>query len=196
MKNVLNALAAFAVLFGTLLLPGRALAQLQLNLTGNHLSSAESGARFSSGLWGGGAALRYFVSPRFALGVNGRYFTRSQTYTLDGGAIVSIKAAIIATTGQAEYFFTTAALRLYVGVEAGLYRTSSTFDVVTPITNPRTDKLSTNDFSAAPKIGLQYALTPAFGLNVDAAYQFIFNSGYTNKNLLLGAGVFYTFGRR
>ena len=160
MKNLLKLSTTLALFMCILFLPKKAQAQFQVNLMGSHLSSAESGSSFNSGLWGGGATLRYFISPQLAVGVNGRYFTRD------------------------------------VGVETGLYQ--STFEV--HLTNSATmsdlGKYVGNNFGVGPKVGLQYGIGPSFGVSIDASYNFIFDNSNTSKTILLGAGIFYTFGRK
>ena len=190
MRSKFTRTVSFALIVGAFLLSGHLKAQVQLNLTGNHFSPIESGSKFSDGFWGGGATLRYFISPKFAVGLNGRYFTRSESTAFNGGT-ASVKAAVVIVTGQAEYFFTESALRPYVGLESGLYHSSLSVDVPGLIS----DSESFNDFGVAPKVGLQYLISPGFGLNVDAGYHLIFSDGETSKSLLLGAGVFFTFGQ-
>lgn len=99
-------------------------------------------------------------------------------------------------TGQAEYFFTESALRPYVGVEAGLYSATAKFEIKVPSQDPVSESATVNSFGVAPKVGLQYAITPAIGVNLDAGYHVVFNDGETGKLLVLGAGVFFTFGQK
>jgi outer membrane protein W len=98
-------------------------------------------------------------------------------------------------TGQAEYFFSESALRPYAGIEAGLYRAAATVEITA---GSGTFKASDSDsqFGLAPKVGLQYALSPMLGVNADAGYHIIFGNGETGKSLLLGAGVYLVFGQR
>ncbi len=199
MINISKVAASLLFIVSAILLPGRAQAQFQINLTGNYLGSTEKGSSFSDGLWGGGATFRYFVNPNVAVGLNGRYFTKNESASFNGGTGISgsVKASadLILVTGQAEYFFSESALRPYVVLEAGLYRTTAKVEITNGYQSINSSN-SANNFGLAPKVGLQYAITSQFGVNVDAAYHIIFADGDTGKVLLLGAGVFFTFGQR
>lgn len=201
MKNTNKVATSLLFVVSTLLLSGQAKAQFQANVTGNYLAPTESGSSFSDGIWGGGVTLRYFLSPNLAVGLNGRYFTtkNSASFDLGSGAGIggSVKASanLLMVTGQAEYFFSTSALRPYVGLEAGLYRAAVSAEISDGY---QTLKLSDSgsNFGIAPKVGLQYAISPAFGVNADAGYHIVFNDGETGKSLLLGAGVYFMFGQK
>ncbi|UHG89796.1 outer membrane beta-barrel protein [Spirosoma oryzicola] len=201
MKSSFKVTTYLFLVVGALLFSSKAQAQFQANLMGNYLALTESGSSFSDGLWGGGATLRYFIKPNLAVGLNGRYFTTSNSanFAIDPGAGVngSVKASgnILMVTGQAEYFFSTSALRPYVGLEAGLYRAAATFEITNGYQTFKASN-SANNFGTAPKVGLQYALSPSLGLNADAGYHLIFGDGETGKWLLLGAGVYFTFGQK
>ncbi|MFD2572630.1 OmpW family outer membrane protein [Spirosoma soli] len=203
MINTIKVTASLLVVMVALLLPGGAKAQFQVNVTGNYLGPAESGSSFSDGPWGGGVTLRYFVSPNLAVGLNGRYFSSNGSANFDFGsgagigASGSVKASanLLAVTGQAEYFFSESALRPYVGIEAGLYRAAGTVEISDGFNTIKASE-SANNFGVAPKVGLQYAISPAFGVNADAGYHIVFSDGDTSKFLLLGAGVYFTFGQR
>ncbi|NEU69545.1 porin family protein [Spirosoma agri] len=170
-------------------------------MNGNYAASTSAGSSFSDGQWGGGATLRYYVKPNLAIGLNGRYFMKDYASSVNvyptPGSAISIKAStnLLMVTGQAEYFFSESALRPYVGVEAGLYRTAATLEISNGYNSEKASDNASN-FGVAPKVGLQYALSPAIGINVDAGYHIVFDDGETGKLLLLGAGVFFTFGQR
>lgn len=201
MKSTSKAILSTVLLVSTLLLSGHAQAQFQANVTGNYLAPTKSGSSFSDGLWGGGLTLRYFLSPNLAVGLNGRYFTTNKSASIDFnpgagvGGSVKASANLLMVTGQAEYFFSQSALRPYVGVEAGLYRAAATVEITDGYQALKSSDSASN-FGVAPKVGLQYALSPAFGVNADAGYHVIFSDGETGKLLLLGAGVYFRFGQR
>lgn len=198
MINTRKVTASLFLIVCALLLSSQVKAQFQVNVNGNYLAPTESGSSFSDGLWGGGVTLRYFVSPKLAVGLNGRYFTTNNSVNFDPGigGSGSFKASgnIIMVTGQAEYFFSESALRPYVGLEAGLYRAAATVEISSGAQTYKASD-SASDFGVAPKVGLQYAISPAFGLNADAGYHLIFSDGSTGKSLLLGAGIFFLFGQ-
>ena len=197
MINTRKVTASLLLIVCAFLLSSQAQAQFQMNVNGNYLVPTESGSSFSDGLWGGGLTLRYFVSPKLAVGLNGRYFTKSNSVNFDpgiGGGLIKASLNILMVTGQAEYFFTESALRPYVGVEAGLYRAGSTVEITSGAQTLKSSDSDSN-FGVAPKVGLQYAISPAFGVNADAGYHLIFGNGGTGKWLLLGAGVYFRFGQ-
>ncbi|GAB4044936.1 OmpW family outer membrane protein [Spirosoma jeollabukense] len=197
MINTFKVTVSLFLLLSALLLSSQAQAQFQVNVNGNYLAPTESGSSFSDGLWGGGVTLRYFVSPKLAVGLNGRYFTKTNSASFDpgtGGGLVKASLNILMVTGQAEYFFSESALRPYVGVEAGLYRAGASLEISSGAQGLKSSDSDSN-FGVAPKVGLQYAISPAFGLNADAGYHLIFGDGSTGKWLLLGAGVYFRFGQ-
>ncbi|MCK8490423.1 porin family protein [Spirosoma sp. RP8] len=201
MKSSFKVTTFLFLVVGALLFSSKAQAQFQANLMGNYLAPTESGSSFSDGYWGGGATLRYFVKPNLAVGLNGRYFSQSNSanFAFDPGAGLSGSAKasfnFLIVTGQAEYFFSTSALRPYVGLEAGLYRAAGTVEISNGYQTFK-ESASSADFGVAPKVGLQYALSPSLGLNADAGYHLIFGDGEIGKWLLLGAGVYFTFGQK
>lgn len=132
MINIIKLTVSLFLLVGALLLSIQVKAQFQVNVNGNYLAPTESGSSFSDGLWGGGVTLRYFVSTKLAVGLNGRYFMKSNSANFDpgiSGGLVKASLNILMVTGQAEYFFSESALRPYVGVEAGLYRAGATVEI-------------------------------------------------------------------
>ncbi|GAB3790686.1 hypothetical protein GCM10028818_61150 [Spirosoma horti] len=201
MKSITKIITSLVLVVSALLLSGQAKAQFQANVTGNYLAPTESGSSFSDGVWGGGVTLRYFLSPNLAVGVNGRYFTTKNSASFDlgpgPGVVGSAKASanLLMVTGQAEYFFSTSALRPYVGVEAGLYRAAARAEISNGYQTLKFSDSNSN-FGVAPKVGLQYAISPAFGVNADAGYHIVFSDGETGKSLLLGAGVYFMFSQR
>ncbi len=201
MKNTVKVIVSSILVVSALFLSSQAQAQFQANVNANYLAPAESGSSFSDGLWGGGVTLRYFLNPNVAVGLNGRYFTTNSSASIDfdpgAGVGGSVKASVnlLMVTGQAEYFFSASALRPYVGVEAGLYRSDATVEIND---GNQTFKLADSGsyFGVAPKVGLQYAVSPAFGINADAGYHIVFSDGEAGKSLLLGAGVYFMFGQK
>jgi outer membrane protein W len=161
----------------------QASAQIQLGFSGNHYSSTENGAKFSDGLWGGGVTVRYFVQPKVALGLNARYFTRSES---------GISATFIPVTAQLDYFFTEGTVRPYVGLEGGAYVSRAKIDFA-----GYQQSASKTYLGAAPKVGLQFMFSQTVGLDVNAGYHLVFvpkGEGGTSKDLMLGAGLVFNLG--
>ncbi len=172
---------ALVVLTG--LLATKANAQIQLGLSGNHFSGTENGAKFSDGYWGGGVTGRYFIVPKFAVGLNGRYFARSES---------GLTINLIPITGQAEFFFTEGKVRPYVGAETGVYIVKAKVSA-----GGFNGSSSESFFGAAPKAGIQFMFTDKIGLDLNAGYHLIFpkeDGDETDKTLILGAGLVFNLG--
>ncbi|RYC72131.1 OmpW family outer membrane protein [Spirosoma sordidisoli] len=199
MKKYVRIVAALVLLLGCWLVPGRAQAQIQLNLTGNYLAPVESGSSFSNGSWGGGVTGRYFLNRNLAVGLNARYFSQRESASSSSGGITATATASVnrlQVTAQGEYFFNEVvpSLRPYAGLEAGMYRTAYKIDLTTNAGSLGSVSDNFTNFGFAPKAGVQYALTPALGVNVDAGLHLIFGEGTTSTALLLGLGVYYNLG--
>lgn len=172
---------------GLLLATFTANAQIQVGLGANYSTSVEKGSQLSDGIWGGSATVRYFLSPKVAVGLNARYFTKSESEA----GIGKISASSLIATPQIEYFFSEGSLRPYVGLEAGIYHDTFKYD----ISGYGSDSQSQTNFGGAPKLGLQYMFTPAIGIDVNAGYHYIFYKGGGDGGLLLGAGVVFNLGQ-
>ncbi|MBC7893557.1 MAG: outer membrane beta-barrel protein [Sphingobacteriaceae bacterium] len=182
--NIILKRAALALVVLAVLLSTNANAQIQLGLSGAHFSPTENGAKFSDGYWGGGVTGRYFVVPKFAVGLNGRYFARSESgFTIN----------VIPVTAQAEFFFTEGKVRPYVGAEAGLYIFKAKFELLGV-----SESTSESNFGLAPKAGIQFMFTEKIGLDLNAGYHLIFpkkdQGDETLKTLILGAGLVFNVG--
>lgn len=105
------------------------------------------------------------------------------------------KISIAVITGQGEYFLTTSALQPYVGLEFGLYNVHFDLDYTNNQTNTNTSSTSAL-FCIGPKAGLLYTITPRFGLNLDASYQFLLHRNFTSSVLFTSLGAFVKFGKR
>lgn len=177
------------------LLPTNLRAQFQLNLTGNYLAPVQSRESFTNGLWSPGVTLRYFTNPHLAIGINARYSTKnSSTEFLNGSILAKDNFTTVSITGQVEYFFTQSALQPYIGLETGLHKTRFKNEM-TGAAN-YTALFTDTYFLIGPKLGLQYRIVPAFGINIAASYQVVPSKNFTDKSLLLGGGVFFNFGHR
>jgi outer membrane protein W len=193
MKNTYRILT-LALIFSALT-TAKLFAQFQITATGNYLGYVEQYASFTDGMWGGGITVQYYVKPRFAVGLTTRYFTDSRSFGT-GSYSTEYQTKALLVSGQIDYFLTQTRLQPYIGVEAGLYKTRETYSV-----NGSPRKVSSpfardTYFGYAPKAGLQYALTPTFGLKVDAGYHFLIDGNRTDKFLLLSGGAFFKFGSR
>lgn len=183
---------ALIILICSLLTTARLCAQIQVGVTGNYSGSVGRYASFADGFWGGGLTARYFLKPQLAVGLNTRYFTHGESFSTSF-AQINTRSAELRLTGEVDYFLTKAKLRPYVGIETGLYR--STFRLDTNVPAVETTTFSNTNFGFAPKIGLQYAITPTIALNTDVGYHIVIYRNTTSRSLLLNAGIFFTVAR-
>lgn len=182
---------ALVALLYNIVLNNQAQAQFQVNAMGSYIGPVERYASYGDGSWGGGAALKYFTNSHMAVGLNGRYFTntRSRDYGSYSG---NDRITAIALTGQVECFLTETVLQPYVGIEAGLY--ISKFNSELSGSLNQTVSFSNTYFGLAPKIGVQYSITPIVGLNIEGGYHIIFDGNDPSNSLLLSGGVFLKLG--
>lgn len=177
-----TSLLALAVAFFALT---PAQAQVQLGVSGNYFNYLEEGVDFSNGLWGGGITGRYFVAPKFAVGLNGRYLVRSEQ---------GVTISLIPVTGQAEFFLTEGKVRPYLGAEAGIYISRAKISIAGVSASD-----SDSNLGAAPKLGFQIMFTDAIGLDINAGYHLLFHKADQNdeisKTLILGAGLVFNLGK-
>lgn len=185
----------FVAIVCTLFIPLQSRAQFQVTVTGGRLFPTDKGTSIDDGVWGPGATFRYFVSPNLAVGLNTRYFTRSNSYQY-ANVSATQRGSALAGTGQVEYFFTTkSALQPYLGAEIGVYH--SWYKTEYSVSGVQSSSRSNDsNLLLGPKAGLQYAVTPTVGLSLDASYQFVIDRGYTAHALFINAGGFIKFGRR
>lgn len=182
--------SGFAFLFFLGLGLTSAQAQFQIGLGGNYFIPTAEGSKFSDGYPGGGLTLRYFISSQFAVGVNGRFLTKTLA---DAGGFsgFDVKAQSIVPGLQAEFFLTNSAIKPYIGIEGNYFMTKTTGNYQGQEFNS-TD----NSFGVAPKLGAQFMFSPTIGLDVNAGYHFLLKDkdSEPEQAIMLGAGVVFKFG--
>ncbi len=180
------------VLICSMLTITRLSAQIQIGVTGNYSGPVQRYASFADGLWGGGLTVRYSLKPQLVVGLTTRYFTYGESFST-GFAQGNTRSSELRLAGEVDYFLTTSKLRPYAGIEAGLYRSTFRLDTTIPLVESTT--YSSNDFGFAPKIGVQYAMSPAIALNAEVGYHLVIFRSTTSRSLLLSAGVFFTIAK-
>lgn len=200
MKNVVKkVLVALGV---GLLSYAPAQAQLSVEATGGYGFPTEEG---SKGIWGGGLAVKYYLSSQLAVGARVR--TYAETIRQEGNGLNGrLTAASIPLMGTVEYHLVEADLHPYVGLEAGIIRTALDADLRFNGTQIYNDTFGETNLGLAPKIGLAYDLTQGISLMAEALYNVgfgknqagdtQFNLESSSKFLTVHAGVSLTFGNR
>lgn len=161
MKNI--SLTLVLMFLGSLLY-GQASAQPSIALHGSYGFSDQGD--ISNGLWGGGAQLRFFLGPHFAIGATGKLFTEDLEIS-PSTASVETSSSIIPVSGLLEYYFTEKGIRPYLGTEAGVY--------FLKLKSGNLEATASN-FGVAPKIGLQIPLGKTFGIFAEGAYNIVFGN--------------------
>ncbi len=177
-------------------------AQLSLDLNVGYGVPTEDG---SNGIWGGGLALKYFVSPKVAIGA--RIRTYAETIKQEGSGLSGeLKSASIPIMGTIEYHPTTTKLNPYIGLEAGIIRTALNANISFNGQKVYDDTSGETNVGIAPKVGIGYNITPGIALTAEALYNVSFgknqagdtqyNLESSSKFLSIHAGVSFTFGNR
>lgn len=143
-------------------------AQFSLGLQGG---VAKSNVEDSKTIAGGGLNLRVFASPQLALGVAGKIYADGSKYTF-AGQTLETTGSVIPVTGTVDYFFTTGAIRPYIGGDAGVY-----FSGYDAKYNGNTifESQKHSNFGAAPRAGLVFAFGN-MGIQVEGIYHFVFGN--------------------
>lgn len=203
MKNAFYSLL-FAFGLG-ILAQAPASAQLSLDLNAGYGVPTEDG---SSGIWGGGLALKYFVSPKVAIGARVR--TYAETIKQEGSGLSGLsgelQSASIPLMGTVEYHPTTTRLNPYIGLEAGIIRTALNANISFNGQKVYDDTSGETNVGVAPKFGLGFNITPGIALMAEALYNVSFgknqagdtqyNLESSSKFLTVHAGLSFTFGDR
>lgn len=149
-----------------------AFSQFSLGLQGG---LAKSNVEDSKTVAGGGANLRFFATPQFAVGVAGKIYADGTDYRV-AGQDLSFTGTLTPVTGTADFFFTTGMVRPYIGGDAGMYfsKYKGTFngDVFT-------ESSRHSNFGAAPRAGIIFAFGNV-GLQIEGIYHFIFGNKDNN----------------
>ncbi|GAB2771011.1 hypothetical protein GCM10027275_12160 [Rhabdobacter roseus] len=167
-------LAAIA-LTGVLLTAGSAMAQLSLGLQGG---IAKSNIEDANTIYGGGANLRVFLGPQFAIGIAGKIYADGKNYRLLGQDLDYV-STLMPVTGTLDFFLTDGAIRPYIGGDAGVYfsKARASFNGNT-ILDP--DRRS--NFGAAPRAGILFDLGQV-GIQVEGIYHFVFANENRRANV-------------
>lgn len=199
-------------IYGTLLALGLGIlaqapasAQASLDLTAGYGVPTEGG---SGGIWGGGLGLKFFVSPKVAIGARVRAYT--ETIRENGSSLSGLDGKLKSTSlpimGTIEYHATTTKLHPYIGLEAGAIRTVLNSNISFNGQNVYDDTSVESNVGVAPKLGLGFDIAPGLSLMAEALYNVSFGknqAGNTEYNLesssrflTVHAGLSFNFGDR
>lgn len=142
----------------------------------------------------GGAISGEYLLLNESLGVGlnvGFYAFGGESYEEDGIEISGSSFLIpVALTGR--YYFLTEAIRPYAGVDLGLYNLG--YKITAKFMGESaSDTETVSKFGLAPVIGLQYGLSSALALDVNAKYNLIFTEGKSTNIIGFNVGVVYKF---
>ena len=143
-------------------------AQLKLGLNGGLMIPTAEGAKLS---YGGGISGEYLVSEKIGIDLGLGYYVNSELSDL---------SLIPVSLGAKYYFIPEGSINPYAGVGLGYY-------------TAKFGSYSTSDFGIAPVVGLQFGLSDALSLDVNAKYHLIFTEGESTSNIGFNVGIVYKF---
>jgi len=147
-------------------------AQIQVGAFGTYNKILGDAGEDAPAGFGGGVDLKYFVTPKFAIGLNAGYIQHSDEQSISIGPIsYTLKATqtIIPVTVNADYFFTEEGFRPYVGLGLGLYALGGSAEA----NGVKVDADSESKFGFAPHLGAQYFFNKTVGLDLNVKYNYI-----------------------
>jgi len=145
--------------------------------------------------FGGGVQARYFVSPKFAVGLGVDYIAHSDEEEFFGVTVKST-ATIMPITLNASYFFTEEGFRPYAGLNLGMYSLGGSVEVA----GEKEDAETQTKFGLAPMVGAQYMFNEMVGLDLNVRYHYIMNkdedAGVADNTTAFGVnlGLVFNFG--
>ncbi len=119
----------------------------------------------------------YFLSPKLSAGLNFHRLGYSES---------SFSTSITAITPFINLFFTEEGFRPYIGLDAGVYRSTVSLLGIS---------VSDSKFGIAPTLGALYNFTDNIALDINLKYGLIFQEGDINGYLPINIGVLYTIGK-
>jgi len=185
-------------------------AQIKVGLNGGvGIPMGTFGDVFNTG-FGGGISGEYLITPNISIGLNaGIYsfgmkdelldlFGMEDMDGIDLGDLLDMSAKFqitpITLTGK-YYFITEGGIKPYAGLDLGLYSSKTKVTVKVLGISQSADAGSSTDFGLAPVVGLQFGLTDALAIDVNAKYHHIFTEGEATSFIGFNLGLVYTFGK-
>jgi len=172
--------------------------KFKLGLNGGLLyptKKAEGAARTYL-FFGGGISAEYLPTPHIGIGLGAGYYGYEVKYEVKKVEVGKITASIIPVALTGKYYFLTESIQPYAGVDVGLYTLGLKVE---------SEKESASDsetfFGFAPIVGLQFKLSNALALDVNAKYNLSSSKkidGIKVKiadNIGINIGFVYAFGK-
>jgi outer membrane protein W len=192
MKKYFLTIALLATAF--IVTTQKAAAQFSLGVHGSYFVPDAKGA---DGKFGAGVQAKVFLGQQFAIGAGVKSIGEKSS-----GTGYEFTNSIVPVTGMAEYYFSTGAIRPYLGAEAGVFFSTLKSEILGVTT-----KNTTSNFGVAPKFGLAIPIGN-LGIFAEGSYNFIFdkedasgNGSPTNANFdssskffMVNAGLTFGFG--
>jgi len=149
--------------------------------------------QFGNVNFGGNISGEYLVTPHIGVGLSvGYYSLGKESYDNGDGSSESITSYLIPGILTGKYYFLTKSVQPYAGVDVGLY-TIDLKDTENYGGQSASVSASKSYFGVAPVVGLQFRLSEAFAIDVNAKYNFIFTEGVTSKIIGFNLGIIYSF---
>ena len=124
--------------------------------------------------FGGGINAEYLLNESFGLGLDAGYYNF-------GTEIDGFSFNMIPITVGAKYYFLTEGIQPYAGAGLGIYGFGA-------------DSETNWNFGLAPVIGMQFALSDTFALDLNVKYNHVFTKGSATSTFGINVGVVYKFG--
>jgi outer membrane protein W len=180
-------LAFLAIITLSFLAINESKAQMALGANlGASLPLGTFGDVYNLGL-GGGVQGSYFLSPKFAVGLNISYYTFGAKNLPSG---VSANYGILGFAPSAQYFFTEEGFRPYVGADLGYYSLSISG------TGLGGASISKGYVGVTPQVGFLYDFTSNLALNVNIKYNLVLSDPSSLASLPVNVGILYTLGKK
>ena len=139
--------------------------------------------------FGGGINGEYLSTPNIGIGLSAGFY--GYEVKKAGGEKATSLLIPVVLTGR--YYFLTKSIQPYAGVDAGLY--TAGYKEEYPDYPEENYSESASKFGLAPVVGLQFKLSNALALDVNAKYNLIFTEGGPAKILGFNVGIVYAFGK-
>ena len=172
MTNSLKHLAGVAMF--CIVFASAGFAQLSLGIQTGPGKSSNSGGSVGHAF---GINLRYFTAPKFAVGISARLQTDKPDYYV-GERKTTVTGGIMPLAVTADYFFSTGAIRPYIGGDAGVYFSGFRAKLDNNVVLQTKRRLA---LGAAPRVGVVFALGKVVGLQVEGVYHFMEKGNFDYK---------------
>jgi len=176
-------------------------AKIKLGLNGGIVYPPAEGAKT---FFGGGISGEYLATPHIGIGISAGYYYNQVAEAKEGIKTIN-SHSFIPVTLTSKYYFLTQSIQPYAGVDVGLYTellgakmkfpdgVDSFLRDLLEKTLPKS--VSNSYFGLAPVLGLQFKLSNALALDVNAKTNLLFREGELGYNFGFNVGIVYAFGK-